>query len=206
MLWTIAMLIASAALAQERYSVTLQFDADDDPKIVTRQLAAMYRLQIEPAEGSSSTFLVRADPSAVRLLRTDRRVVAVEAARPAAAATNASGFGAYAYDGAGNITQVGGDSFVYDTRGRVEKATISGVAQKFTYDRWGNITNIATTGESDRAIGVGTNNRLPAATYDDSGNLLSYHGGTFVYDARNVVRESTPAGGNRHLYLYTAAN
>ncbi|HEX2062137.1 MAG TPA: RHS repeat-associated core domain-containing protein [Thermoanaerobaculia bacterium] len=206
-IWAIVVLVASAALAQERYSVTLRFDADDDPEVVTRQLAATYRLQIESAEPDSSTIVVRANHSAVPLLRVDRRVVAVEAARPAAVATNARGFGAYAYDGAGNITQAGDDSFLYDTRGRIEKATTSGIAQTFTYDRWGNITNIATTGEPDDAIGAGTDNRLAGATYDGSGNLLSYHGGTFIYDALNVVKESRPTGSNnRYLYLYTASN
>ncbi|HEX2060548.1 MAG TPA: RHS repeat-associated core domain-containing protein [Thermoanaerobaculia bacterium] len=118
----------------------------------------------------------------------------------------ASGFGAYEYDGSGNIVTAGTDTFVYDKFGRISKATIAGVEQTFRYDRHGNITTIATAGESGGDIAVGADNRLSDATYDGSGNLVSYHGGTFVYDGLNVVTESTPSNGNRRLYLYTASN
>ena len=202
----LAVLTASAALAQQRYSVALRFDADDDPEVVTRQLAAMYRLQVDPADAGASTITVTASESAIAMLGTDRRVVSVDAARPSIPETNADGFGTYAYDGAGNVTQVGSDTFDYDTRGRIHHATIAGIQQTFTYDRWGNITTIQTGEESLQTIGVSPNNRLSAATYDGSGNLTSYHGGTFVYDALNVVKESTAIGGTRRLYLYSAAN
>ncbi|HYH07401.1 MAG TPA: RHS repeat-associated core domain-containing protein [Thermoanaerobaculia bacterium] len=205
--WAILVFVlAPLVLAQDRYHVTLRFDADDDPEAVTRQLAATYRLAVDPADIGAASISVTANEAAIGMLRNDRRVVAIEAARPGDVESHAAGFGDCAYDGAGYVTQVGSDTFAYDTRGRIRKAAMGGVEQTFTYDRWGNITKIATGGESDRTIAVDANNRLSGATYDDAGNLLSYHGGTFVYDALNVVKESTPTGGNRHLYLYSASN
>jgi RHS repeat-associated protein len=205
---------AVAAFAQmpERHRVVLELDADDDPGAIVAQLAATYRVHV--VERPAATEIVVTGLQAkIRLLEKDRRVASVErmarqaSARPSIVTTNAtSGFGAYDYDGAGNIVTLGSDSFVYDRFGRIATAMAGGKTQTFTYDRHGNITKIATTGEADNDIGIGTKNRLSGATYDNAGNLLSYHGGTFVYDGLNVVTESRPTGGNRRLYLYNASN
>ncbi|HEX2060278.1 MAG TPA: RHS repeat-associated core domain-containing protein [Thermoanaerobaculia bacterium] len=194
---------ALAALAQDAsYEVRLALDPGDDPPAVARQLAATYRVRLESHE-PSSVLVVSASEASARLLATDRRVTLVQ---PVPVAMNATGFGTYEYDGSGNIITAGADTFVYDKVGRIHRATISGIEQTFTYDSHGNITRIATKGESGGDIAVGTGNKLSAATYDGSGNLVSYHAGTFVYDGLNVITESTPAGGNRHLYIYTASN
>ncbi|HEX2059925.1 MAG TPA: hypothetical protein VHK90_04230, partial [Thermoanaerobaculia bacterium] len=203
------LLFAAFVSAQDRYRVTLHLDVDDDPDMVTHRLAAMYRLEIEPDGTGSSTVIVRGSEASIRLLRDDRRVIAVEAApateaRPANAARNAHGFGSYTYDGAGNITQIDDDTFAYDRFGRVRNAKTGGIEQTFSYDRHGNITTISTADEADRTILVDANNRLSGATYDGAGNLLAYHGGTFVYDGLNAVKEFTTPGGNRRLYLYSA--
>jgi len=137
------------------------------------------------------------------------------------AASTSPGFGAYSYDGAGNITGIGGDRFVYDEFGRLRSATlVQGTtthSQEFTYDRYGNIRKIVTAGEAAPAVPAvnEATNRidLPGATttmlgqYDGAGNLISYHGGVdrFTYDALNVMTEST-VDTQRRLYLYTASN
>jgi hypothetical protein len=101
----LALALATSALAQQRYNVTLKFDADDDAEAVTRQIAATYRLQIDPPDIGASTLTVTATEAAAAMLQHDRRVVAVEVARPQLTQTNAQGFGEYAYDGAGSITK-----------------------------------------------------------------------------------------------------
>ncbi|HYE86702.1 MAG TPA: RHS repeat-associated core domain-containing protein, partial [Vicinamibacterales bacterium] len=196
--------------AVTRYEVQLALDPGDDAASSARQLAATYGVQLE-TDAASDVVVVTSTESRARLLSGDRRVAFVQpssnaAVRPVHVTANATGFGAYNYDASGNITQAGDDTFVYDRIGRIHKATINGIEQTFTYDSQGNITKIATLNGDTRDIAVGEGNKLSGAAYDDSGNLLSYHGGTFVYDGLNVVKESRPTGGNRHLYLYTASN
>ena len=130
------------------------------------------------------------------------------------------GLGTYTYDGAGNITGIGSDRFVYDEFGRIRKATLvqgsTTHAQEFTYDRYGNIRRLVTSGESNPAVPAvnEATNRInlsgPTTTmvgaYDAAGNLTGYNGvDRFQYDALNVMTEST-VGTERRLYLYTASN
>jgi YD repeat-containing protein len=130
------------------------------------------------------------------------------------------GLGTYSYDGAGNITGVGSDRFIYDEFGRIRKATLvqgsTTHVQEFTYDRYGNIRRIVTSGESNPAVPAvneATNRiNLPGPTtnmvgeYDAAGNLTRYNEvDRFKYDALNVMTEST-VGAERRLYLYTAGN
>ncbi|HEX2060443.1 MAG TPA: hypothetical protein VHK90_06855 [Thermoanaerobaculia bacterium] len=80
---------AAVSAAHDRYRVTLRFDADDDPDVVARQLAATYRIDLEPGRPDPSTIVVRGSDAGMRMLRADRRVIAVEPA-------DSRGFGAYA--------------------------------------------------------------------------------------------------------------
>jgi RHS repeat-associated protein len=136
------------------------------------------------------------------------------------AGQQAPGFGTYSYDGAGNVTAAGNDTFVYDEYGRIRKASLlqgsTAHTQEFTYDRYGNIRTITTSGESNPAVPAvdeATNRiNLPGpttnmvGTYDASGNLTRYSGvDEFRYDALDVMTEST-VGGRRRVYLYTANN
>jgi RHS repeat-associated protein len=136
------------------------------------------------------------------------------------AGQQAPGFGTYSYDGAGNVTAAGNDTFVYDEYGRIRKASLlqgsTAHTQEFTYDRYGNIRTITTSGESNPAVPAvdeATNRiNLPGpttnmvGTYDASGNLTRYSGvDEFRYDALDVMTESIVAG-ERRVYLYTANN
>ena len=129
------------------------------------------------------------------------------------------GFGTYGYDGAGNVTAAGNDAFVYDEFGRIRKASLlqgsTTHVQDFTYDRYGNIRAIATSGESTAipAVDEATNRiNLPTSTtnvfarYDAAGNLTRFNEvDHFQYDALNVMTESTVAT-ERRIYLYNASN
>jgi hypothetical protein len=88
-------------------------------------------------------------------------------------------------DGAGNITDMGSDSFAYDAMSRLEDADVHGYEQVFLYDAYGNITEIDTTPGTTEMIGVDTNsNRLTSADYDDAGNVTSLDGVDYLIDLR----------------------
>ena len=120
--------------------------------------------------------------------------------------------GAYAYDGAGNITRIGNSTFLYDKVSRLTSGTIydgptGGGAQKqqsYTFDAFGNLTSIA--GTSGRATPTSAaTNRLNGAgvQYDAAGNLTSWNGAVYQYDRFNQISRMT-SGGEDRLYLYTA--
>jgi RHS repeat-associated protein len=88
--------------------------------------------------------------------------------------------GAYAYDGAGNITTVGSDSYLYDKVGRVTSGTaLSGTrSQTYTYDSFGNAKTITTAGGYLANVTMtpsASTNRLAEHPYDSSGNVTSTH-------------------------------
>jgi RHS repeat-associated protein len=128
-----------------------------------------------------------------------------------------NGLGPYEYDGAGNITQVGCGLNFYCRRYHYDKASrlvedtsansASVDAQRYTFDRYGNITQTVTTragAATTRTFSVnpGTNH-LTAATYDASGNQTSW--GSFQYRFDPFQRLATLTGGGNSLtHLYTA--
>ncbi|HEV8241975.1 MAG TPA: RHS repeat-associated core domain-containing protein [Thermoanaerobaculia bacterium] len=81
------------------------------------------------------------------------------------------------------------------------------VSQSYTYDLFGNLTDIA--GSPGRSTPTsGTTNRLTAATYDAAGNLLTWNGETYDYDALGMVERRCPSGCTSSAadwrYTYTA--
>ena len=123
------------------------------------------------------------------------------------------GFGPFSYDGAGNITAVGNDSYIYDASNRLKKATIGTTTEEYTYDRYGNIETVTLNGTDTKTFGVrASSNRMDqsgpgidlSATYDARGNVTQTSAfATFTYDGTDTVRESAFDGAS-HLYLYTA--
>jgi RHS repeat-associated protein len=84
--------------------------------------------------------------------------------------------------------------------------------QNFTFDRFGNLTRVATTGEpteefptsqtSNRMLNSGT--QTYHSTYDDRGNLVEFDGTLNSFDSLNRQwRRQSPDGSAQH-YLYTA--
>ena len=119
--------------------------------------------------------------------------------------------GDYTYDGAGNVTAIGADTFTYDAFHRLTHADLTSVgqSQNYTYDRFGNITRVTTNGSAS-TVGVSSaTNRLAAlgTLYDAAGNLTARGVGLdarqFAYDPFNMLRTLQDAGQHRD-YIYTA--
>jgi RHS repeat-associated protein len=137
-------------------------------------------------------------------------------ARPASIATTSAtpwSSGAYAYDGAGNVTRIGNGRFLYDGVSRlVEGVTVITPADSTTtrtqtvgYDLYGNIQSITTNGA---VVSTPTNtaNRLTSSGtfYDAAGSMTSWNwGATFQYDALGLLWHYT-SGAEDWLYMYTA--
>ena len=127
------------------------------------------------------------------------------------------GFGNYAYDPSGNITSIDTQTFRYDPFRRLQSANLGTFGtQAYTYDRYGNILKIVTDGDDANAARMsvdpatnrmdlpfgGSNPSNMIATYDGVGNVIT-HNGTFVYDALNMMKETTDA--TRRVYVYSAS-
>jgi RHS repeat-associated protein len=135
--------------------------------------------------------------------------------------------GTYAYDGAGNITQIGfgtgsdtnGDgkssAYVYDGSSRLVTAAMENanglVGETYTYDPFGNMTqrtrkiNSGNTVTTPIGVTTGTN-RLSSALYDAGGNVTSPDGtsvDTYVYDPMNMQVQHVTSSG-KDDYVYTA--
>ncbi|HEV7921140.1 MAG TPA: hypothetical protein VGR02_10170, partial [Thermoanaerobaculia bacterium] len=101
--------------------------------------------------------------------------------------------GTYQYDGAGNITAIGPESFSYDKVGRLESATVRGPdlsalqTQTYSYDAYGNLTRIAKLGQTVELPVDAATNRLAAATYDARGNVASWGAYNYDYDAAGMM-------------------
>ncbi len=120
--------------------------------------------------------------------------------------------GSYAYDGAGNVTQIGTNYYLYDNVSRIGTASFSTLAtgggtptvQGYTYDPFGNLT--ALSGANGRSLPTAPQtNRLnaPGSTYDAAGNLTSWNGALYEYDAFNQLRHYVN-GTEEWLYMYDA--
>jgi RHS repeat-associated protein len=137
-------------------------------------------------------------------------------ARPASIATTSAtpwSSGAYAYDGAGNVTRIGNGRFLYDGVSRLlQGVTVTTPAdstttrtQTLAYDLYGNIQSITTNGST---LNTPTNsaNRLTSSgtAYDAAGNLITWNwGNTYQYDPFGLLWHYT-SGAEDWLYMYTA--
>ncbi len=195
--------------------------------------------------------------------------------------------GAIAYDGAGNVTKMGADRYVYDLLSRVSEAAVevphescgqltvvqgktdtttksyqscgtvqaglgytvgsggnvtltaghqvvfasgfsvasggrlaagvdpaldppgqpTAAGQTYTFDRFGNLTQITTSreGHADEVQGIGTfsnTNRLSAGGYDDAGNLISFPGVSWTYDPFNMMTQEASSAGSHFDFVY----
>lgn len=200
----------------------------------------MVRGRIEPySEQGFDGFVVVASTSSAEVLANDPRVASVailadESTAPLPAPSKRSFdvateqhpsrvvadanellIGPYAYDGSGSITEIGTgqDQFRYDAFSRLKTSTVSGVAQEFTYDVYGNLESVKTNGTTS-TIGVdaATNQLKSTGTYnvfgqyDAAGRMTSYLGrDSFSYDALDVMKESVVQN-QRKVYLYTASD
>ena len=148
----------------------------------------------------------------------------------------------YEYDGAGNIAKIdlsgtdasgalvsGSDLYLYDAVGRLVNASVRTNAsplsrQVFTYDRYGNLTQVITeTGQLATAKDITTfhfgvdpqTNRLTrpcapnesclkAESYDSSGNVTGMPSTTLTWDALGALAELQDGTLRHEQYLYDA--
>jgi RHS repeat-associated protein len=121
--------------------------------------------------------------------------------------------GSYAYDGAGNITTIGGRRFRYDQVGRLTYESNPYPEAFYSYDAFGNRTGSTIAHLNGDVFGRVTStvdvdphtNRLQGtALYDDAGNLTQWAvDDLFTYDALSMVTTHNAAGRVVHM-LYTA--
>jgi RHS repeat-associated protein len=203
---------ASVLLAQDAaYVVRLDpAAAADGADAIASRLAATYGGTV--LETAGDAFVLRIPASRARLVAKDPNVASVVAAAhdvSADAVTETVNWTAgvpYAYDGSGNITQIGNDRFAYDSVGRLIRANMNNVAQSYEYDAPGNRKR-CTQPEGDCQLGISissANNRIENATYDGSGNLQRLPAGTrtWSYDALNM--QTRDVAGSAREFLYTA--
>ncbi len=110
-------------------------------------------------------------------------------------------------DGSGNLKSISADTYTYDQSSRLLSGTAGGERQDYTYDAFGNITQIAHTDAGDtlttRSIGVvPSTNRLSVATYDAAGNLTSWAGNTYTWDALGSLVQFNGGQNGGGTYLY----
>jgi len=127
--------------------------------------------------------------------------------------------GTISYNGAGDITTMGADSFVYDSAGRVVKATADqqrtggSNRQEYSYDALGNRLTTARVGvdcvggcpaSSSYAVSTATNRVTDhGAQYDGAGNLTALDGAVYAYDGAGMMARQT-AGAVDWQFIYTA--
>ncbi len=108
--------------------------------------------------------------------------------------------GAYQFDGAGNVTAIGAQTFTYDEGNRLAQSQADDgfgvVTQTYGYDGFGNLVSITDpqgtrTFEADLAT-----NRLAAAAYDAAGNLTSWGGFSYEWRPTGELRTRTGTGLN----------
>ena len=206
-------LSAAQGPAGELYVVTLA-----DRVVGAHQLAEAYGGAIVEAGGAGS-FTLRITPERARKLVTDGRVRAVVPLRAASApapggavaaqsADWSSGV-AYAYDGAGNIRSIGSDTYVYDVAGRIVQGSTNGVVRRFEYDGFGNrqkcqvVHSSSSTSDCQYGYSIHRNsNRASGPAYDAAGNVISFAGHTYAYDAVNMQTWDQTTAITRE-YIYT---
>ncbi len=120
--------------------------------------------------------------------------------------------GTYVYDGSGNVVKEGTAWFIYDEVSRIKTGTVftgttGGGTQKqqtFTYDPYGNLTNIAGNPDPGRSTPTSSStNRLTGGIYDAAGNLTAWNGATYAYDGFNMMTQMLN-GSEDWRYMYTA--
>jgi RHS repeat-associated protein len=120
--------------------------------------------------------------------------------------------GAYAYDGAGNVTAIGSNGYLYDPVSRLTSATQwtgetpgggSLATQTAAYDPYGNITSLSTNGAGPTLTTSTSTNRLSSATFDSAGSMTSWNLNTYVYEPLGMTSTITASGVTTY-HIYTA--
>ena len=121
--------------------------------------------------------------------------------------------GAYTYDGSGNVWKTGNGLYLYDALSRIVSGKVysgpysNGTAstQTYTYDNYGNLTGTTTDGTLVNTPASTATNRLTGGTYDAAGNLTTWSGNTYEYDAFDQLKRLVSSGEDWR-YIYTAGD
>jgi RHS repeat-associated protein len=207
-----AMIVSAPMLMAQDAAYVVRLDpaaAVDGAEAMASRLAATYGGTV--LETSGDAFMLRIPASRARLVAKDPNVASVVAAAHDVSAdavietVNWTAGVPYAYDGSGNIKEIGADRFAYDSAGRLVRANVNGVARNYTYDAPGNRTGCSQP-QGDCQLGISIdsgNNRIRNASYDGSGNLQRLPAGThtYVYDALDMqIRD---VAGPAREFIYT---
>jgi RHS repeat-associated protein len=123
----------------------------------------------------------------------------------------------YAYDGSGNVTSFGSETYSYDLLSRLTAATLgNGSFQTYTYDPFGNLQALGGTSARNTPTAP-TTNQLVGATFDSAGNMLaapsapSTPGASYSLDQFNLMTQfvsGTPgtSGYQNWYYFYDASD
>ncbi len=141
--------------------------------------------------------------------------------RPASITATRSGStlwttGTYRYDSAGNIWKAGTAWYEYDALSRVKTGTVfpdplgTGTQQKqtYTFDNYGNLGSITTQIGANPAVtrntpaSTSTNRLTGTVGYDSAGNLTTWNGALYEYDAFDQMWHMV-SGSEDWVYAYT---
>jgi RHS repeat-associated protein len=121
--------------------------------------------------------------------------------------------GTYAYDGAGNVKQIGSDWYTYDKVNRLSIGTTSGATKRqcASYNAFGTINGLGTGTTTCSASSISVDNATnrmteaqgpPALHYDAAGNMTAWGGYAYSWDRLNQMLTTSGTGFNR-TYAYT---
>jgi RHS repeat-associated protein len=213
-LWAPALLAGDGA-----YVVTLDPGrAVDATRASVEALAASYGGSVEGADPArSDLYVIRLPASRARSLAADPRVASVTPFEPAVSATatevvNWNSGVAYAYDGSGNVKQIGSDKFAYDHVGRVVEAQVNGVRRNYEYDQHGNRQKCrqndgtATAGDCQGYAIDPDDNHIVGAAYDPDGTgaVVGHAGHQYSYDELKMLTRHQ--AGDAREFIYTASD
>ena len=107
--------------------------------------------------------------------------------------------GTYQYDGSGNVAKIGDAYFLYDGVQRLVTGAVSvnqlgvgGLLERdYRYDAFGNLQEIIGSPGRATPTDSATNRLSGSASYDTAGNLTSWNGNVYEYDAFNMMSRMT---------------
>jgi len=116
------------------------------------------------------------------------------------------------YDGANNVVKSNATYYLYDGVSRVTSGKIytgagnggaTSVSFSHTYDGFGNLQSLSTTTSRSTPTSSSTNRLTGSVSYDSAGELISWNGATYEYDAVGMMKRVVN-GSEAWLYMYTA--
>lgn len=184
---------------------------------IAEQLARTYGGTVLKVSTTDDTVVMRLPRARVSTAARDPRVTAISPADSAGRPSSVAGDVAevvswrdgvsYAYDGAGNVTTIGTDGFVYDVASRLVESKVNGETRTYEYDAFGNRTKCR-QGTSDcqgHTINLANNRIAGANNYDGAGNVKTLDAHQYSYDALNMqTRDVDTFSGVTREYVYTA--